>query len=169
MNIFRTFLDAAKEVIAEVVATYRIHWEEDNRRLAAARKQAQDEQALIASRPDYELVAEMLVDAVNNTIDVTHLHEAKNIRRLLVGSWLVRKPSGLIAFVYRARRFVGYSVTAADIQRILQAELDQLCEVYAYAPLVVHVVFMPAGAVKIEIAYAADCYRIRANAIREVL
>ena len=53
MSIFRAFLAAAKEAIAEVAATYRIHWEEDNRRLAAARKQAQDEQALIAARPNY--------------------------------------------------------------------------------------------------------------------
>ena len=160
-----SFIDTAvkkgAEIIGVAAARYRKYVDEAN---AEAQKEAKvrDYNILASnSRPDYELVAEMLVEVINNTVEETHLHPVSDIRKLFCNPWLCKVKGGFFVFVYHAWYAKGFGITANDVRRILQSELDRLCDVYEYPRLVVHVTFGADGAVKIQIAYFNDAKTVK--------
>lgn len=159
---------ACSELIGAGAARYRANWEADNKCRADAAHAVQEQQIRANLLPEYHFIAEMLMGAINNTADVTHFHPVPIVDRLKLRNCL-GYVDGIWLMQFRARRFKGYSVTANDAQRILQSELDCICEYNSYTRLLLRVAFGADGTVRIRVAPAADVIRRRAEKIREVL
>ena len=163
-NLVMTGAHACAELAGVAAARYRADWEADNQRRAAEAHAVQEQQTRTALQPEYDFVAEMLTEALNNTADATHFRTVPFVSRVKLrdclgcidGIWLMQ---------FRARRFRGYSVTAKDAQRILQAEIDYIREYNGYPRLLLHVAFAADGAVKIKVGPAAELMRRHAERV----
>ena len=164
----RTSAHTCAGFVGEVAASYRAHRDADNKRIAAEARFAQEQQIRVNLQPEYDFVAEMLMEAINNGADVLHFSTVPIVERLKLAKGLVVE-DGIWVMVFRARRFKGYSVTASDAQRILQSEMDCVCEYNNYTRLVLRVIFGADGAVRIKVACAADLARRHAEKVKEVL
>lgn len=156
MKIIACIVDGISDFVGKTAARYRDYVERANAEARAAAKANEYADMAVASRVDYELIAEMLAEAINNTVDATHLLPIKDLSQLFCEPWLGRLPSGVWSFQYHGRYVKGYGITAEAVQRILQSELNRLCRVYQYPALTVHVTFAADCAVNIKVAFTND-------------
>ena len=167
-NFAKKGAHACAEFMGEVAASYHANLDADNKRIAAEARFAQEQQIRRNLQPEYDFVAEMLMEAINNAADALHFATVPIVERLKLGNCLGCF-DGIWLMQFRARRFMGYSVTASDAQRILQSEMDYICEYNGHPRLLLHVAFGADGAVRIKVGPAAELMRRHAAKVKEVL
>lgn len=156
------------DFVAAVAAKYHRYLDEANAKTRAEAQQNYIAALSASTRPAYDLYAEVMMEAINNTADATHLRTVENVFQVLDRNWLVQFPTGLWGFQFRGRYLRGFGMTRADIARILQAELNQLCSNRGCDPLVIAVRLENDGRLVIQAVFAADAFRYRMEKIKEV-
>ena len=153
MKIIKFVADGIANLIGKAVARCHIDIEQSNAKFREEAKAREYANVAINSSADYELIAEMMAEAINNTVDVTHLLPVRNLSQLFTQHWFGKIPSGIWAFQYQGYYVKGYGMTAEAVQRILQSELNRLCGVYQYPALTIHVTFGANNVVSIKVAF----------------
>ena len=120
-------------------------------------------------RATYEIIVDLLIEAINNTHEVTHLYPITKRSQVMYSPWADLTKRKVWVFQLRCRYRKGHGVSAADVRRVLQAELNQLCDYYGFAPLIVNVWFRADGAVLIRAVFARDWSAARITEAKEVI
>lgn len=158
-NVGKFVVNAGKEVVKvgkKMADWYQEYLERENKKTRDETKKRVMQEMYNNLQPQYELVAEILFEAINNTVEITHLLPIQRLSQIFCQFWLGQLSSGVWYFEYRGRYRKGFGMTAEDIQRILQSELTRLCGIYGHPPLSVHIAFDAAAVVKIRVAYTYD-------------
>lgn len=160
---------AIVDFLAQTGVRYRHYLDEANAKARAEAQQYSVAAMAVNNLPYYELYTEIMKDAINNTADATHLLTVDHLHQITCRNWLKRLPNGLWGFQFRGRYLRGHGQTSADITRILQRELDELCDIRGCDRLHIRVQMENDGRLVIRAAYAADMMRLRAQKIKEVI
>lgn len=160
--------EGATDLAAKLAAKYHRYLDEANAK-ACAEAQANERAAqMVAARPDYELYAEILLEAINNTAEATHLCTVDRVSQVMHRDWFGKVFCGLPGFQYRAQYLRGYGMTSSDITAVLQYEVDQLCSIRGCYNIVVKVRLLDQGKATIEVVSAADAHRYRMEQLKKV-
>ena len=159
---------AVANFAADCAARYHSRLDKANAQARFEAQQNQIDALSISARPVYDLYAEIMMEAINNTADVTHLRTVENISQVMDRDWLVQLSTGLWGFRFRGRYLRGYGLTRADIARILQAELDQLCCNRGCDQLVISVRLENDGRLVIHAVFAADAFHYRMEKLKGI-
>lgn len=151
------------------IASYRHHLNEAN---AQARAEAQQRWvAGLAENmyPVYNLYGEIMMEAINNTTDITHIQPVEYLHQITSKNWLQKSDKGLWHFQYRARYLRGFGQTRTDLNRILQNELDELTYFRGVDRIVVYTRLENDGKLIIKVAFFTDVMKIREKEIEKEL
>ena len=136
-------------------AKYRQYWEQENEKLREEMHSHYLATIAPRLRASYEYILDLLIEAVNNTSEISHLIPIKSRAQVSCSPWASQQ-KGLWVFQLRCRYNKGFGVTAADIKRILQMELDQLCKFYGFPQLLITVRLCADSMVMIYVVLASD-------------
>ena len=171
-NLVGTALSVITENVKEVkvfgkklVERYGKYLDKENEKTRQDMKNRKMQEMYDNLLPQYTLVAEMLFEAINNTVELTYLLPVQQLSQILCQFWLGQSPNHVWYFEYRGRYRKGFGMTAESVQRILQSELTQLCGIYGHPSLTLRVAFDALGAVKFRVACTADLRAARKIAI----
>lgn len=170
-NAVSVAISAAATALASLAgvaaAKYRQYWDGENAKVqdeARNRRRIEVDNTL---RLDYEFIVDLLIEAINNAHEVAHLYPVTQRSQVICSPWRTRTKLGVWVFQFRTRYRRGCGVSAAEVKRILQSELDQLCDYYGYMPLLVNVWFQADGAVVIRIVSAQAWSEAKNVALKE--
>ena len=156
-----SFIKALGKLAKDAAEKYRDYWERENQKLREQVQAAQYSNLLEATQDDYFRLGELLMEAINNTAEFTHLCPVSGIKQIFHNPRIVGVNDGLGGFRFRCRRYRDNKVTAEDVTRILQREMNQLCADAGWPQVVLKVRFGPDGIVLIDVVYVADAHRYR--------
>jgi hypothetical protein len=165
----RPALSAPADFLAEFAARYRFYWEQENKKAREAEEQRKRATMEFNASGSYLTVAEMLQEAINNTADITHLKEVSAIRQLYERRRFSISKAKLGLLRYHAWRFKGFNVAAEDVRRILQDELNRICDFNCHEGLTIHVSFLADETVIIKIAQTKAFDAVRAKMVMEAV
>ena len=143
------------DFLADVVARYNLYVARENKKLQLQR--AAQEAALVmqSMQPDYYNTGDILMDAIGNTSSITHIVSVHNRSCIFSDNPINQHKRGFYVMTYRALRTPS-DVTEADVRRILQNEMNQLCNYYGYPRKVIGIRYQSDHRVLIHVANADD-------------
>lgn len=161
-SFFQNLGNSITRLFRTAADRYRDYYERENAKCRAAAK-AQQEAALYNHYLcQYDLYADILAEAINNTAPVTGFATVSKRTQITYKDRVQVSSAGLVALTYRALRTPSSNLGARDVQHIVQDELDQLCSDYGCSPVVVRATFYSDRRVTISLidAAAARAYRL---------
>lgn len=162
-NFFQNLGNSITRLFRTAADRYRDYYERENAKCRAAAK-AQQEAALHNHYLcQYDLYADILAAAINNTAPVTGFATVSSHAQVAHKDRIRVSSAGLVALTYRALRTLTSDLGARDIQHILQDELDQLCNDCSCRPVVIQITFHSYRRVTITLldAEAVRSYRLK--------
>lgn len=150
MSLFKDFADK-----------YRNYYDRKNQELREQAQAARYNDLVEATQDEYYRMAELLMEAINNTANPAHLRPVTSPKQIYHSPGVVEINDGVWGFRYRGHRYQDNHLTAGDATRILQREMKQLCANAGWPQVVMKVRFGPDGTVLIDVVYAADARRYR--------
>lgn len=148
------FIKKASEYKGIAAAKYKLTMEQANAEARAQAQAAAYQQAAANLNDDYNAIADLLIEAINNTVSATHLLPITHPSQLFSSPWLTRASDGTWILLFHARRETGFGLTADDVRRILQMELNRLCGCYDLPRIEIRVRFHAYGNVTIAVVPA---------------
>ena len=150
-----------KDFAGEAANMYHDYWSRKNQELREQARAAQYNDLVEATQDEYYRVAELLMEAINNTAPATHLRPVTSPKQLFHNPGVIEINDGVWGFRYRGHRYRDNNLTAEDVTRILQREMKQLCATSGWPQVILKVRFGPDGTVLIDVVYVADSHRYR--------
>lgn len=156
-----SFIKSLGKLAKDAAVKYRDYWNRENQKFREQFQASQYRNLLDATQDDYFRLGELLMEAINNTAEFTHLCPVSGIKQIFHNPRIVGINDDLRGFRFRCRRYRDNKVTAEDITRILQREMNQLCDDAGWPRVVLKVRFGPDGTVFIDVVYTAAARRYR--------
>ncbi|MEA4895242.1 MAG: hypothetical protein VB064_08260 [Oscillospiraceae bacterium] len=160
----KKFLHSLKETTtnfaAESAAKYKLYLERENAALHEEAEILQYQKVLQNAYAYFEAyyptLAELLMIAINNTVEITHIVSVRFPEQLTSPTPVRKSKKGYYYFVFQRWYRQGYGMTSQAIQRILQSELNTLASVYGFPKIRIHVELNADGRIIFRLAIWAD-------------
>ena len=137
---------------AELAAKYRAYLHKENLRLAADQKAIASQQAACALGSYYWIIGEILAKSINNLTESAYFVRIASPSQIGVAKQVLTDRNGKPWLIYRGQH--RFAVSAADAQRLIAREMNNLMPFYGLPAVRVLVFFKDAGLMVITVSFA---------------